>query len=94
MDFCKSYNLRVEDLKVLIYILTGMTSRDFRVQYQLRLADEFLRFTDLSLTEVARRSGHSSHTNLCVVMKRELRQTPSERRVALREPGDAGRFKV
>lgn len=93
-DFCKIYNLRVEDLEVLIYILTGMPSHEFRVQYQLRLADELLRYTDMPLKEVARRSGFGSHTNLCVILKRELGQTPSERRIILRQPGDAGRYKV
>ena len=56
--FCRIYGLRTEDLDSLIYILTGMSGADFRMAYQLRLADDLLRYTDLPLAEVARRSGH------------------------------------
>jgi hypothetical protein len=33
---------------------TGMPGQDFRMAYQLRLADDLLRYTDLPLAEVAR----------------------------------------
>ena len=92
--FCKIYGLRTEDLDSLIYILTGMSGPDLRLSYQLRLADDLLRYTDLPLAEVARRSGLGSHTNFCVVIRRERKQTPTERRTALRQKGDAGRYRV
>lgn len=92
--FCRIYGLRVEDMDALIFILTGMSGPDFRMAYQLRLADDLLRYTDLPLSEVARRSGLGSHTNFCVVIRRERKQTPSERRTALRQKGDAGRYRV
>ena len=92
--FCRIYGLRTEDLDSLVYILTGMSGPDFRMAYQLRLADDLLRYTDLPLAEVARRSGLGSHTNLCLVIRRECKQTPSERRSALRKKGDAGRYRV
>ena len=87
-DFCHIYGLRTEDMDALIFILTGMSGPDFRMAYQLRLAD------DLPLSEVARRSGLGSHTNFCVVIHRERKQTPTERRMALRQKGDAGRFRL
>ena len=93
-DFCQIYGLRTEDLDALIFILTGMSGPDFRMAYQLRLADDLLRFTDLPLSEVARRSGLGSHTNFCVVLHRERKQTPTERRTALRQKGDAGRYRL
>ena len=93
-DFCRIYGLRTEDMDALIFILTGMTGPDFRMAYQLRLADDLLRYTDLPLAEVARRSGLGSHTNFCVVIRRERKQTPTERREALRQKGDAGRYRV
>jgi len=37
-----------------VVILTGMKGQDFRMAYQLRLADDLLRYTDLPLAEVAR----------------------------------------
>ena len=93
-DFCQIYGLRTEDMDALIFILTGMSGPDFRMAYQLRLADDLLRFTDLPISEVARRSGLGSHTNFCVVIHRERKQTPTERWTALRQKGDAGRFQV
>ena len=93
-DFCRIYGLRTEDMEALIFILTGMKGQDFRMAYQLRLADELLRYTDLPLAEVARRSGLGSHTNFCVVIHREWKQTPTERRTALRQKGDARRYRL
>lgn len=93
-EFSKLYGLRAEDMEALIFILTGMKAMDFRMAYQMRLADELLRYTDLPLAEVARRSGLGSHTNLCVFFRRKYRQTPTVRRIALRRKGDAGRYRV
>ena len=93
-DFCRIYGLRTEDMEALIFILTGMPAPDFRMAYQLRLADELLRYTDLPLAEVAHRSGIGSHTNFCVVIRRKYKQTPTARRAALRRKGDAGRFRL
>jgi len=53
-DFCRIYGLRTEDMDSLVFILTGMKGQDFRMAYQLRLADDLLRYTDLPLAEVAR----------------------------------------
>ncbi len=89
-----SFGSDTEDLDALIFILTGMSGPDFRMAYQLRLVDDLLRYTDLPLAEVARRSGFGSHTNFCVVIRRERKQTPTERRMALRQKGDAGRYRV
>ncbi len=92
--FCKIYGLRTEDMDSLIYILTGMSGPDFRMAYQLRLADDLLRYSELPLGEVARRSGFGSHTNFCVVLQNELKQTPTKRRQSLRQRGDEGRFRL
>ena len=93
-DFCKIYGLRTEDMEALIFTLTGMTGPDFRMAYQKRLADDLLRYTDLPMGEVARRSGLGSHTNFCIFMRREYHQTPTQRRMELRQRGDAGRYKI
>ena len=93
-DLCRSYGLRTSDIDSLIFILTGMRGQDFRLAYQLRLADDLLRYTELPLTEVARRSGFGSHTNLCVFIQRERKQTPKQRRNSLRQRGDAERYRL
>ena len=93
-EFWLIYGLRVEDLDSLIYILTGMPGYKFRLAYQLRLADELLRYTELSLHDVAKRSGLGTHSNLCVVLGKYLGLTPTGRRIMLRRPGDAGRYRL
>ena len=92
--FCQIYGIRTEDLNSFVFILTGMTSPAFSRAYQLRMADELLRYTDMTIPAVARRSGLGSHTNFCVIIQRFYKQTPSKRRKSLRKKGDEGRFRV
>ena len=91
-DFCQIYELRTEDMDALIFILTGMSGPDFRMAYQLRLADDLLRYTNLSLAEVARRSGIGSQINLYQALRRDCNMSVTERRQFLRQEGDEGRF--
>ena len=66
----------------------------FRQLYQMRLADDLLRFTDLAFDEVARRSGLGSPNNMYLALRREYDMSASERRAFLRQEGDAGRFRL
>ncbi len=82
------------DLSGLIRCLTGQPSEDFRNQYRLRLVDDLLRFTSLSLAEVAQRSGIGSERNLYTFCHRHHGCTPNDRRQQIRMVGDGGRFGV
>jgi AraC-like DNA-binding protein len=77
-----------------VFVLTGMRGVDFRMAYQVRMADELLRYTDLTIAEVSRRAGFGSANNLYLTYKREFDIAPGYRRIALREDGDVGRFKL
>lgn len=92
--FCKRYGARTGDLDSLIFLLTGMRGVDFRQAYQLRLADDLLRYTSLPVADVANRSGFGSRVNLYFAYQRDLKTTPSDRREKLRKQGDEGRFKI
>ena len=92
--FCKRYGIRLTDLDALVFLLTGMRGANFRQAYQLRLADDLLRYTSLTMDGVARRCGYGSRINLYYAYKRDLRTTPSKRREQLREKGDEDRYKV
>lgn len=92
--FCKQYGMRYTDLDGLLFLLTGMRGVEFRQAYQLRLADDLLRYTSLSVADVASHSGCGSRINLYYIYKRDLRTTPSERREKLRQEGDEDRFKI
>lgn len=80
------------DISGLIRCLTGMPSDDFRTQYLMRLVDDLLCYTSLSLADVARRSGIGSERNLYSFCRRRFRCTPAERRNKIRSLGDVGRY--
>lgn len=93
-SFCARYGIRLNDLDSLIFIFTGMRGIDFRFAFQLRMADELLRFTDMPVAEVARRCGYGSRVNFYFALQRDLRTSPTARRMQLREEGDVGRYKL
>lgn len=91
--FAKRHGLRREDIDSMVFILTGMRGVDFRMAFQVRMADELLRYTDLEIPDVARRSGFGSANNLYLTYKREFNLAPGRRRQAIRKQGDLGRYK-
>lgn len=93
--FCKCYGARTGDMDSLCFLLTGMTGMEFRLRYMVRLADDLLRYTSMTLDEVARRSGHGKRVNLFFAYKRDYGVSPLERRNQLRaSPADVGRFRL
>lgn len=93
-DFCKQYNARTSDIDGMVFLLTGMSNQAFRTKWQIHSADLLLRYTNMGVTEVARRSGMGSRTNMYFIYERELDISPTERRHALRQRGDIGRYKA
>ena len=79
------------DISGLVRCLPGQPSDEFRNQYRQRLADDLLRFTTLTLPDVARRSGIGSQRNLFEFCRRNYGCTPAVRRRRIRQAGDAGR---
>jgi AraC-like DNA-binding protein len=90
--FADRYGIRTGELAALVFILTGQKGTLFRQQYQARLADDLLRYTDLPLAEIASRSGIGSQINLYQALRRDCNMSATERRQFLREEGDEGRF--
>lgn len=92
--FAKQYGLRREDIDSLVFILTGMRGVDFRMKFQVLMADQLLRFTDMSVAEVSKRAGFGSANNLYLTYKREFNLAPGYRRQNIRQEGDLGRYKL
>jgi AraC-like DNA-binding protein len=88
------HGIRTEELAALVFILTGLKGALFRQRYQARLADDLLRYTDLPLAEIARRSGLGSQINLYQALRRDCNMSATERRHFLRQEGDEGRFEL
>lgn len=92
--FADRHGLKREDIDSLVFVLTGMRGVDFRTKFQVRMADELLRYTDMTVAEVARRSGIGSANNLYLTYKREFNLAPGYRRLRIRQEGDLGRFRL
>lgn len=92
--FADKHGLRREDIDSMVFMFTGMRGVDFRLKYQVRMAEELLRYTDLEIPEVAKRSGVGSANNLYLTFKREFNLAPGYRRLRIRQEGDLGRYKL
>lgn len=74
--------------------MTGMDAREFRRAYMFRLADDLMRYTSLSIDEVARRSGFHSASLLSQQYRKYRNKTAVEVRQTIRQSRDEGRYKV
>ena len=66
----------------------------FRQAYQIHMADDLLRYTSLSVADVAHRSGLGSRTNRYFAYKRDFKCSPTERREQLQRQGDEDMYKI
>lgn len=82
------------ELNGFVRTLTGMNFADFRRQYIFRLADDLLRYTDLPVGKIARRIGAYSASSLCQQFVEYRHVTPKQRRIALQQPRDVGRYRM
>lgn len=92
IPFYRKYGLTNTDVDSMTYVLTGMKGIDFRLAWQMRMAEDLLRYTDMELKDVAQRSGIGSATNLYYSFHRDHGYPPGTHRLEARESGDLGRF--
>ena len=92
--FADRYGLKLNDIDSMVFVLTGMRGVDFRQKYQVWIADQLLRWTDMTIAEVAKRSGLGSSNNLYLTFKREYNLAPGYRRQRIRKEGDVGKYKL
>ena len=91
-EVCRRYDLSAEGLSAVFYALTGRTYAEVRDALRLRIADDLMRYTDLPLSDLARRAGFSTPQLYARVVRRMFGTSPLERRAALRSEGDPGRY--
>lgn len=92
--FAELHGLKPTDIDSMVFVLTGMRGVDFRQKFQVRMADELLRYTDMPMAEVAKRTGIGSMNNLYLTFKREFDLAPGYRRLRIRQEGDVGRYRL
>lgn len=81
-----------DKLDGFVSVLTGMSLVEFGMRYSLRLADDYLRYSNLEVQEIAPRCGMGNTASMYYIFQREYHQTPVERRQALRHKGDCGLY--
>ena len=92
--FIDRYGMRRNDIDSLVFVLTGMKGVDFRLQYQRWTAWYLLLYTDMTIADVAKRSGIGSANNLYLTFKRDYNLAPGYYRNQHRKNGDVGRYKL
>lgn len=85
---------RRSDVNGWIRLMTGLNWYEFRHQYIFRLADDLLRYTSLSVDKIAHRVGCYSTSSLTQQFIKFRHITPAERRQAIRQPRDEGRYRL
>ncbi len=79
-----------DDIDSLMFVLTGMRGINFSMAFQVKMADELLRYTDLGMADVSKRAGIGSDNNLYLTHNREFGITPEERHQKIRKEGVCG----
>ena len=79
-----------ENIDSLVFVLTGMCGVHFRMVFQVRMANELLRYTNPGIADVPKRVGFGSANNLYLTYKREFGTAPGERHQKNRKEGDVG----
>lgn len=92
--FASRYGATMADIYSLIFLFTGMLGPDFCLTYHKKIADELLRYTDMSMPDIAKRCGIGTRVNLYYILKRDYGTSPKERRYNLRKKGDFGLYKI
>ena len=82
------------DLCAMIHVLTGIDGRDFRHEYGFRVVDDLLRYTSMTVGEIALRSGFHSASSLCQQYMKVRKTTPDARRRIIRQERDEGKYRL
>lgn len=81
----KTYDSTGNPFFGFVFVLTGMSIREFHNRYCLATADLLLQYTDLDVGEVARRSGSYDASTLNRLYRKYHQCTTKQRRIALRK---------
>lgn len=93
-SFCKRHGIRVSDLNVLTFVLTGIEGLEFRIRWMMRTADLLLKHTDLNVTQVARLTGMGGRLNIYFHYQRQYNCTPTDYRERNQRRADLKHFQL
>lgn len=93
--FCRDRGIKTAELSALVLLVTDVaTASDVRLWWQARQGADLLRYTKLSISEVAAKSGVGTASNLNKAMNRFYGMSPTAYRRSVRQRGDVGRFRL
>jgi AraC-like DNA-binding protein len=93
-DVAIEYGISNSDLSAVLRVLTGMSTLELEHRWRLRVVDDLLRYTNLRISDIARRCGYRSTTALSRSVIKQTKQSPTARRHSLRQSGDLGKFEL
>ncbi len=76
-----------EDIDSLVFVLTGRRGVAFLMAFQVRMANELLRYTDIGMAGVSKCIDFGSANNLYPTHNRKFGITPGERHQKIRKEG-------
>lgn len=92
--FCKAQGIEAREFSALCRILLGMDTRELHHHLLFRYADELLRYTDLSIEEVARRCGSRNANILNRRIQKRYHCSAGKRRRMIRQKRDIGKYMI
>ena len=92
--FCHWRGISSAHLSGFVQLLTGLSAKELRLTLALLLADDLLRYTSLTLAQIAIRIGLGTTVNLCYLFQSRYGSTPLDRKRSLRKGGDVGKFRL
>ena len=91
-DVAYHYGVAPEKLSSLVYTMTGLTLVALRKQWRMRMAQELLRYTELSLKDVMQRCGYASMPTFSNFVRQSTGLTPLDIRRDARQRGLIGKY--
>ena len=92
-SFCDSHGINTRDLEGVTFMLTGMGSRTFRNKWKLQTAFSLLRYTDMTIAEVAKESGFGNTMSMHHVLHHAKLSSATVLRYQMRKEHDVGRYR-
>lgn len=83
-----------DELNVFLKIITGETASDFIRLYLLRQACDLLKYTDLTVDEIAKHCSFGNNSNLTQSFTPVMGVTPRIYRIEHQSKLDKGRFRI
>ena len=86
------FGITREKLSTSVYALTGLTLVGLRKHWNMQLANDLLRYTDLPLREVMQRCGYTSMPTFSRTVSQWWSSSPQAIRIGARRRGDIGKY--